>query len=148
MTVRNAGRLIPAVALGVVLLGSGAVISGAEIKGAAILQHPCGKVSVRHMGLVHDGRMADAVKLGTPELQAQWSSMPAAERDMMAGMMKAMSQSAADFSADIKAHGVLTVAGGTATLTVKKTRQDASGSATETMTQSFQIAGSNCAIAR
>ena len=67
---------------------------------------------------------------------------------MMTGMMKAMSQSAADFSADIKAHGLLTVAGNSATLTVRKTHKDASGSSTETMTQSFELDGSKCAISR
>jgi hypothetical protein len=92
--------------------------------------------------------MEEAVKLGTPELQAEWRSMPAADRDMMEGMMKAMSQSTADFSADIKAHGRLVISGKTATLTIRKTRKDASGSSTETMTQDFSLDGSNCAIAR
>ena len=35
-----------------------------EIKGAAILDHPCGKVAVKHMGLVHAGKMDEATKLG------------------------------------------------------------------------------------
>lgn len=148
MNIRVTGVCFLPIALGVALLGSAAVAWGAEVKGAAILQHPCGKVSVRHMGLVHEGKMADAVKLGTPKLQADWRSMPAGERDMMTGMMKAMSQSAADFSADIKAHGLLTVSGDSATLTVRKTRNDADGSSTETMTQSFDLDGSKCAISR
>jgi hypothetical protein len=129
-------------------LGAAGVTAGSEIKGAAILEHPCGKVSVRHMGLVHQGKMEEAVKLGTPELQAQWRSMPAADRDMMAGMMKAMSQSATDFSADIKSHGQLAVTGKSATLTVKKSHQDKNGSSTETLTQSFELKGANCLIAR
>jgi hypothetical protein len=148
MTIRAAGVVFLPIALGVSLLGSAAVVWGAEVKGGAILRHPCGQVSVRHMGLVHEGRMADAVKLGTPELQAEWRSMPAAERDMLAGMMKAMSQSAADFSADIEAHGLLEVDGGSATLTVTKSRKDGSGSSSETMTQRFALNGADCAIAR
>jgi len=51
-------------------------------------------------------------------------------------------------AADIKAHGLLTVAGNSATLTVKKTRKDADGSSTETMTQSFELDGSKCSISR
>lgn len=136
------------VALGVAILGSVAVASAFEFKGAGILQHPCGKVSVRHMGLVHQGNVEEAVKLGTPALQAQWRSKPAGDRDMMAGMMKAMSPSAGAFSANIKAHGLLTVAGSSATLTVKKTPKDKSGSSTETMTQTFELDGARCAIAR
>ena len=95
-----------------------------------------------------EGKMQEAGKLGTPELQAQWGALPAADRDRMTGMMKAMSQSAADFSADIKAHGLLEVSGQSATLTVKKRRKEASGSSTETMTQSFQFKGADCAFAR
>lgn len=56
--------LLAGVALGVAMLGSLAVASASEIKGAGVLQHPCGKVAIRHMGLVHQGKVEEAVKQG------------------------------------------------------------------------------------
>lgn len=120
-----------------------------EIKGAAILDHPCGKVAVKHMGLVHAGKMEEATKLGTKEMQEQWKSMPAEDQKMMSGMMKEMSKTEAQFSADIKASGVLVVegdTGDTATLTVKQEHKDDNGTSTETMTQRYKINGKTCLI--
>ena len=146
----KAGRM--AIALGVVagiaVLSSSAQAAKTEIKGAAILEHPCGKVSVKQMGLVHAGKIEEAQKLSTKEMQEQWKKMPAADKAMMSGMMKEMSQSEADFSAAIKAGGLLVVDGKNATLTVKREHKDASGSSTETMTQVFVIDGATCLISR
>jgi hypothetical protein len=119
-----------------------------EIKGAAILDHPCGKVSVKQMGLVHAGKMEDANKLTTKEMQDQWKAMPASDRTMMTGMMKEMSQTEEAYSAAIKANGSLVVDGANATLTVKKTTKDKNGTSTETMTQNFKIDGNQCLISR
>ena len=135
--------------LGFALLGLAQTTSAAtEIKGAAILDHPCGKVSVKHMGLVHAGKMADAVKLGTPDMQKQWNDLAADDRKMMSGMMKDMSRTEAEFSAEIKANGLLVVDGNNATLTVKREHKDANGSSTDTMTQRFVIDGATCQITR
>jgi hypothetical protein len=125
-----------------------AATAGSEIKGAAILDHPCGKVSVKQMGLVHAGKMEEANKLATKEMQEEWKAMPAKDRTMMSGMMKAMSQSEADHAAAIKSNGALVVDGSAATLTVKKTTKDKSGSSTETMTQKFRIDGNECLVSK
>lgn len=117
-----------------------------EIKGAAILDHPCGKVAVKHMALVHAGKMDEAVKLGTPEMQEEWKKMPADDRKAMAGMMKEMSQSEAAFSADVKAAGVLAIDGNSGTLTITKEHKDANGTSTETHTQRYKIDGNSCWI--
>ncbi|HEY3571477.1 MAG TPA: hypothetical protein VGP73_26365 [Thermoanaerobaculia bacterium] len=119
-----------------------------EIKGAAILDHPCGKVAVKQMGLIHAGKFEEANKLTTKEMQDQWKAMPAKDREMMTGMMKEMSRSEADFAKDIQASGVLTVEGGHATLTVKQEHKDANGSSTDTMTQNYVIDGNKCLISR
>jgi type IV secretory pathway VirB10-like protein len=119
-----------------------------EIKGAAILDHPCGKTSVKQMGLTHAGKMDEANKLTTKEMQDQWKAMPAKDKTMMSGMMKEMSQTEDQYAADIKANGVLIVDGPTAMLTVKKTSKDKSGSSTSTMTQNFKIDGSTCLVSR
>ena len=119
-----------------------------EIKGAAILDHACGKVSVKQMGLVHAGKMEDANKLSTKEMQDQWKAMPAKDRDMMGGMMKQMSATEQDFSNDIKANGLLALDGQDATLTVKTTTKDKNGSSTSTMTQKFKMDGGQCMISR
>ena len=114
-----------------------------EIKGAAILDHPCGKMSVKQMGLTHAGKMEEANKLTTKEMQDQWKAMPAKDKTMMSGMMKEMSQTEDQYAADIKSNGVLVVDGPTAMLTVKKTTKDKNGSSTSTMTQNFKIDGSH-----
>lgn len=122
--------------------------AASEVKGAAILDHPCGKVSVKQMGLVHAGKMQEANQLTTKEMQEQWKAMPEKDRTMMSGMMKEMSQTEAAYAAAIKANGVLAVDGSDAKLTVKKTSSDKSGSSTETMTQNFKIDGNQCLISR
>jgi type IV secretory pathway VirB10-like protein len=135
--------------LSVALFSIAAIASAkSEIKGAAILDHPCGKTSVKQMGLTHAGKMEEANKLTTKEMQDQWKAMPAKDKTMMSGMMKEMSQTEDQYAADIKANGVLIVDGPTAMLTVKKTTKDKSGSSTSTMTQNFKIDGSTCLVSR
>jgi len=137
------------IVLPLVLCGVAGVASAkSEIKGAAILDHPCGKTSVKQMGLTHAGKMEEANKLTTKEMQDQWKAMPAKDKTMMSGMMKEMSQTEDQYSADIKANGVLIVDGPTAMLTVKKTTKDKSGSSTSTMTQNFKIEGNTCLVSR
>jgi hypothetical protein len=136
-------------ALPLALLAIAATASAkSEIKGAAILDHPCGKVSVKQMGLTHAGKMEEANKLTTKEMQDQWKAMPAKDKTMMSGMMKDMSQTEDQYAADIKTNGVLVVDGPGAVLTVKKTSKDKSGSSTSTTTQNFKIDGSTCLITR
>jgi hypothetical protein len=67
----------------VAVLGGASIASAAatELKGAEILKHACGKASVQQMGLVNSGKMAEAVKLGTAEMQAEWNAMPAEDHD-------------------------------------------------------------------
>jgi type IV secretory pathway VirB10-like protein len=136
--------VLPLIVCGV----AGAASAKSEIKGAAILDHPCGKTSVKQMGLTHAGKMEEANKLTTKEMQDQWKAMPAKDKTMMSGMMKEMSQTEDQYSADIKANGVLIVDGPTAMLTVKKTTKDKSGSNTSTMTQNFKIEGNTCLVSR
>ena len=131
------------------LMMYGAAASGkSEVKGAAILDHPCGKVAVKQMGLTHAGKMEEANKLTTKEMQEQWKAMPAKDRTMMSGMMKEMSQTEDQFSADIKSNGVLVVDDKAATLTVKKTTKDKNGSSTSTTTQNFKLDGGQCLVTR
>ena len=136
--------VLPLVMCGV----TGAVSAKSEIKGAAILDHPCGKTSVKQMGLIHAGKMEEGNKLTTKEMQDQWKAMPAKDKTMMSGMMKEMSQTEDQYSADIKANGVLVVDGSNAVLTVKKTTKDKNCSSTSTMTQNFKIDGSTCLVSR
>jgi hypothetical protein len=147
MTRRRLRALLSRAALPLVCCAAIAA-TAAEIKGAAILDHPCGKVAVKQMGLVHAGKMEDANKLTTKEMQDEWKAMPAKDRTMMSGMMKAMSQSEGQYAAAIKADGVLAVDGPAAKLTVKKTTQDKSGTSTETMTQKFRINGNECLVSK
>jgi hypothetical protein len=119
-----------------------------ELRGKAILDHACGKVALKYMSLSHAGKMEEAVKLGTAEMQEQWKAMPAEERQMMSEMMKEMSKTEEEYSADIVAHGLLVVEGPAATLTVEKKTEDASGTSTETSSQRYAIDGTGCRISR
>jgi len=127
---------------------AGAESPKTEIHGAAILDHACGKVAVKHMGLVHAGKIEEASKLGTQKMQDQWKAMPAKDRAMMAEMMKEMSKTGEQLAADIKAGGNLVIEGNKATLTIKQERKDANGTASETLTQSYEIEGAVCRISR
>jgi len=132
----------------ILVLPAASAAGKSEIKGAAILDHACGKVAVKQMGMVHAGNFDEANKLSTKEMQDQWKAMPAKDRTMMMGMMKEMSSTEQQYSNDIKTNGVLVVDGPGATLTVKKTTKDANGSMTSTMTQNFKLDGSQCLISR
>jgi len=137
-----------AMLFGAVFLATTATFASASsaVKGAAILDHPCGKVSVKQMALVHAGKMEEANSLTTQQMQEQWKAMPANDRKMMSGMMQAMSQSEADYTAAIKSGGVLVVDGSDATLTVKKATKDKNGSSTDTMTQKYKMDGNQCLV--
>ena len=141
--------LVISSAMPVILGGfAGVAFAKSEIKGAAILDNACGKVAVKQMGLVHDGKIEEANTLATKEMQEQWKAMPAKDRTMMSGMMKETSQTSDQYAADIKANGVLVVDGAAAVLTVKKTTKDKNGTSTETITQNFKIDGAQCLIGR
>lgn len=120
--------------------------AGQEIRGAAILEHPCGKVSVKHMGLVHAGKMAEALGLASKAMRDQWQALPAEDRKMMEGMMRGMSVSESDYMEQIRAGGVLEVEGAEATLTVTREASDADGSMKSVQTQRFRIDDKSCAI--
>jgi hypothetical protein len=147
MNHRGFSALLVSITLPLLICGA-AHAAKSEIKGAAILNHPCGKVAVKQMGLVHAGKFDEANKLTTKEMQDQWKAMPAADRSMMTGMMKEMSQTEAQFTADIKTNGLLAIDGESATLTVQKTTKDANGSSTSTTTQRYKLNGSECLISR
>ena len=149
MNARRTFAALFSLVLSFALLGqAGAESPKTEIQGAAILDHACGKVAVKHMGLVHAGKMEEAGKLGTKEMQEQWKALPAKDREMMTGMMKEMSKTEEQFAAEIKAGGLLVVEGTKATLTVKQEHKDANGSSTETLTQSYVLDGAVCRITR
>lgn len=149
MNARRMSTVLLSVALSLPLLSPARAESPkTEIKGAAILDHACGKVAVKYMELVHDGKMEEATKLGTQEMQDQWKAMSAEDRTMMSGMMKEMSKTKAAFSAEIKANGLLVVEGDKATLTVTKEHKDANGSGTSTQTQRYRLDGATCRISR
>ena len=149
MTNHRLSALVISSAMPVILSGfAGAALAKSEIKGAAILDNACGKVAVKQMGLLHDGKIDEANMLTTKEMQDQWKAMPAKDRTMMSGMMKETSQTSDQYAADIKANGVLVVDGAAATLTVKKTTRDKNGSSTETISQNFKIDGAQCLISR
>ncbi len=117
-----------------------------EIKGAAILEHPCGKVSVEHMKLINTGKFDDAMKLGSKAMLAEWNKMPAEDRKMMTEMMQKMSSTEAEYKAAVTKFGVLTVDGAKGTLVVTEEIKEATGTSTSTHSQDFEISGKTCLI--
>ena len=89
--------------------------AAAELRGAAILEHPCGQTAVLHMALVHAGKMEEAVRLGTPAMQQKWSDLPAEDRDMMSEMMQAM----LDCGLEVEAHHHEVASGGQCEIDLK-----------------------------
>jgi hypothetical protein len=61
--------------------------------------------AAKHMGLVHAGKIDEAIKLGTKEAQDWWKAKPDADRNMDSEMMKKISLTEAQFSAEIKVAG-------------------------------------------
>jgi len=143
---RRLSVLVVSATLSCILCGPAGAAS--TIKGAAILDNPCGKVAVKQMGLLHAGKFDEANKLSTKEMQDRWKAMPAKDRATMSAMSKEMSQTEAEYAAEIKANGVLVVDGASAKLTVQKTTKDANGSSTSTTTQAFKLNGSECLVSR
>jgi hypothetical protein len=149
MNRRRISAILYSTMLPLMLCGAAtAVAAKSEIKGAAILDQPCGKVAVKQMGLTHAGKMDEANKLSTKEMQDQWKAMPVKDKTMMSGMMKDMSETEDQYSADIKAGGLLVIDGQDATLTVQKKSKDANGSSNSTITQKFKLDGGQCLISR
>lgn len=149
MNHRRFSALVISTVLPFMLCGAAEAASEkSDIKGAAILNHPCGKVAVKQMGLLHAGKFEDANKLSTKEMQDQWKAMPSKDRSMMSGMAKELSETEAQFTAEIKADGLLVVDGQVATLTVQKTTKDANGTSTSTTTQEFRLNGGECLVSR
>jgi hypothetical protein len=146
-------RRMPAVLLGAVLLltlagRAGAESTKIEIRGDAILKHACGKVALQHMELIHAGKFDEATRLGTPEMQTQWKALPADDRAKMSEMMKELSVSKEQLSADIRTGGTLAIDGKNGTLTVTQKKKDANGSSTSTLTQHYALDGTTCRISR
>lgn len=119
-----------------------------EVRGAAILDHPCGKVSVKQMGLLHAGKFDQANQLTTQEMQDRWKAMPAKDRAMISGLAKEISQTGENYAAAIRANGILVIDGQAATLTVKETTTNANGTSTSTTTQEFRLDGGQCLVSR
>jgi len=145
-------RLRPAAfalsALTMLLALAPAPLRAEELTGAAILEHPCGKTSVEHMALIHDGKIAESVQLATPEMQKEWAEMAADERDMISEMMKELSMSREDYVAAIQTGGKLTIEGSAATLAVTSEESSSQGTSHQTITQHLALSGDECRVTR
>lgn len=74
--------------------------------------------------------------------------MPESQRKAIFRALRDMSEAEGEFSAEIRQLGVLVVEGDAATLTVEKTTKTENGSMTETFSQSFELQGEVCLIAK
>ena len=128
-------------ALAVCLIAAAAAAAPTELSGQAILDHPIGKLAVKHMGLVNAGKMTEAVALGSKKARDEWNAMTADDKKMLTGMMKEMSFTGPEFAADIKKFGKLSIDGESATLTVVQETKDDSGNSRSTLTQRYAREG-------
>lgn len=119
-----------------------------ELRGDAILEHACGRLAVRHTGLLHAGRFEEAFALATPEARAQWDAIPEARRKAIYKALRETAPTESELAADIRRLGVLEVEGDAATLTVEKTTKTENGSMTETFSQRYVLEGEECRITK
>ena len=62
-----------------------------RIEGIDILNHPVGKLALQYLDLVHAGRIEDAKKLATADVQAKWKNEPSREKgDTLAYLRKTL----------------------------------------------------------
>ncbi len=91
------------------------------IKGAAILDHPIGKLAVENNALLWSGKFEESLKKSNKEYNDYYAALPADRKAKMAANYKSAAEPDAKFKAGIQKLGVLTIDGDAATLTVKET---------------------------
>jgi hypothetical protein len=119
-----------------------------EVKGAAILEHPLGKLATQNMALMAAGKIEDALKMSSKAMNAEFAAMPADDRKSMSEMMKAFSVPDAEFRAKITKFGVLVVEDTSATLTITEKVDNAQEKSTGTMTQRYVLEDGKWKIGR
>jgi hypothetical protein len=141
-------RLAAALALPL-CFAAGLAAAPTTISGAAILDHAIGKLAVKNMGMVHAGKVDEAMTtMGSKSMQAEWKALSKEDRKMMGEMMKEFAVEPATFTANIKKFGKLTIDGSQATLTVVEETKDASGSSRSTMTQRYELEGNEWKVTK
>jgi hypothetical protein len=114
-----ASTALAIVTIGALLIPSG-VAAQTVIKGAAILDHPIGKLAVTNMVLLAAGKFEESLKLSNREYNERYASLPADRKAKMAVTMKQYAVADEKFRSNIQKLGVLTIDGDKATLTTKE----------------------------
>ena len=108
--------------LGAAFMTGGAAIvlaqSPVEVKGAAILEHPVGRLAIQAAELMSAGKIDQAVQIGTKEDQSEWKKSPADEKEHKAALWKERAPAPAAYRDAIRKGGVLTIEGPMAQLVV------------------------------
>jgi len=110
-----------AAAVGAIVIGGAAMASAqdpVEVKGAAILEHPVGRLAIQAAELMSAGKIDQAVALGTKEDQSEWKKSPADEKEHKAALWKERAPAPAAYRDAIRKAGVLTIGGPMAKLAV------------------------------
>jgi hypothetical protein len=71
-------------------------VNETRIEGIDILNHPVGKLALQYLDLIHAGKIDDAKKLATADVQAKWTREPSGEKaDTLAYLRKTLPTRAA-----------------------------------------------------
>ncbi|MBL8113379.1 MAG: hypothetical protein JNK60_10870 [Acidobacteria bacterium] len=98
-----------AVVVALALVSPVAAQEARTIQGAAILDHPAGKLAVQTAELFHAGKIDEGIKLRTKAEQADWKKAPAGDRAEMSARMKQRAPEPKAFADAIRKGGVLKV---------------------------------------
>lgn len=97
------------VVVALALVSPAAAQEAKTIQGAAILEHPAGKLAVQLAELFHAGKIDEGIKLRTKAEQADWKKAPAGDRTDMSARMKQRAPEPKAFADAIRKGGVLKV---------------------------------------
>jgi hypothetical protein len=66
-------------------------VNETRIEGTDLLNHPVGKLALQYLDLVHAGKIEDAKRLATADVQAKWKNEPSREKgDTLAYLRKTL----------------------------------------------------------
>jgi hypothetical protein len=118
LVVSRRSLLVPA-GLAAAIAASTVLLAQSPLKGEAVLKHPAGQLAIKVAGLLHAGKIDEAVALRTKSDIDEWKKMSAADRRDMSANYKERAPDPKVLAAAIAKTGELTVNGSIAQLEAK-----------------------------
>jgi hypothetical protein len=88
---------------GPMVIGGGAApVNETRVEGAGILEHAIGTLALQYLDLIHAGKIEDAKKLATSDVQTKWKGEPASEKAESLAFLKKNLPTRATVTAGLK----------------------------------------------